>query len=83
MLRRAIRGSYVASLAMVTLGLILVMGGALAIPIAGWGAAYVAAIGLWLSAAARLPAFSLIAAALIHRKKTGTWYFGNDESRPE
>jgi hypothetical protein len=75
-LGRFIRLALAATLAAATLGAILIVVGALSVPVAGWGGAYVFAAGLWTLACAALPAAFLVVAAVLFRAAHGRWYFG-------
>jgi hypothetical protein len=51
----------------------------LALPLAGWGTAYVFAIGLWLCAAALVLAVVLLIAVMVFRMRFQRWYFGTTD----
>jgi hypothetical protein len=74
--RRLIRGALLTAWTCLASGLLIMIGGALTIPLAGWGAAYVFAIGLWLAVGSLVPALVWLFLAVIHRVRAGLWYFG-------
>ena len=78
-LRRFLRWTYRATLAFLAFGLGLMPLGALLVPVAGWGGAYVFAVGLWSMFGAALPALVLLVSAVAFRVKFGHWYFGGDD----
>lgn len=79
-IRRIIRGARLFALACATIGMVLLTLGALTVPLAGWGAAYVFAAGLWLLVGAAVPATVFAAAVVIGRSTSGQWYCGDEDS---
>jgi hypothetical protein len=57
-------------------GFLSMIVGMVAIPLAGWGAAYVFAAGIWLLPVASLPGLAFLVTILIWRIRSGQWYFG-------
>jgi hypothetical protein len=76
-LSRLVRLAFVGTLAAAALGTFLMLVGSLTVPIAGWGAAYLFAAGLWTLALAALPAVVLALGAVTFRIRHGRWYFGS------
>lgn len=76
MLQRLIDWQRTVILFLLAVGLSLVMAGTCLVPIAGWGAAYVFAVGLWMLAASTVPCISWLASAMVFRFRFGHWYFG-------
>jgi hypothetical protein len=54
----------------------LLLSGFLAIPLLGYGAATIAAVGTWFLALGGLSCALLLIFALLHRAATGQWYWG-------
>jgi hypothetical protein len=55
------------ALALTTFGMILIVLGALALPLAGWGAALVFAAGLWTLALAAVPGAVWLVLAIVRQ----------------
>jgi hypothetical protein len=75
-LGRLIRLTFVATWTSATLGTFLMVVGSVSVPLAGWGAAYVFAGGLWILVFAALLAVCLLFGAVLFRATHGHWYFG-------
>jgi hypothetical protein len=75
-LRKIISGSLLSAWAMAAIGLMLLCMGSLTVPLAGWGAAYVAAGGLWLLVASAAPILVWVVAVTGFRIRQGFWYLG-------
>ena len=76
---RSIRRSLFAAWGCVAFGLLMMFAGIVALPLAGRGAAYASAVGLWLLVTSVLPAVVLLIAVAVLRVKSGRWYFGITE----
>ena len=74
--KRFLRWCYLAVCLLAAVGIALMCLGAVATPLAGWGALVVFAAGLWTLVAAVLPASMLLLGALIFRLRYRQWYFG-------
>jgi hypothetical protein len=82
-LERVIRALYLVMVGSSLLGGGLVSAAFVSIPVLGFAAGLLAAVGVWSCLLGAFSACLLLVPVLMHRWRTGRWYFGVRQQKPK